>query len=83
VRVTSTLLKLLLIPTFATPVGAQTSSGKPYEVRPPVAKTDLMIVRRASEILNSPAKWNRSDNRVCPEAKIFSLFCALEIATTR
>ncbi|HXY03280.1 MAG TPA: hypothetical protein VEI49_06845 [Terriglobales bacterium] len=51
-------------------------------VRPPVTKADIRIVQRAREILNSPSKWNRADNRVCPpEAKTFSLYCALEIAT--
>jgi hypothetical protein len=53
------------------------------DARPPVAKVDLEIVRRAREILDSPSKWNRADNRVCPEtAKTFSLYCALEKATT-
>ena len=52
------------------------------EVRPPVTKADLQIVKRARKILDSPAKWNRADNRVCPaEAKTFSLYCALEKAT--
>ncbi len=50
--------------------------------RPPVTKADVRIVQRAREILNSPAKWNRADNRVCPaDAKTFSLYCALEKAT--
>jgi len=50
--------------------------------RPSVAKADIDIVRRAAQILNSPAKWNRADNRVCPlDAKTFSLYCALEKAT--
>jgi len=50
--------------------------------RPPVTKADIDIVRRASQILNSPAKWNRADDRVCPpDAKTFSLYCALEKAT--
>lgn len=53
------------------------------QARPPVSKTDLEIVKRAREILNSPSKWNRADNRICPEkAKTFSLYCALEKATT-
>lgn len=68
---------------------AQTTSGKDTavskndsEVRPPVTKADVRIVQRAKEILNSPAKWNRADNRVCPaNAKTFSLYCALEKAT--
>ena len=52
------------------------------EARPPVSKEDIAIVRRAAQILNSPAKWNRADNRVCPPAaKTFSLYCALEKAT--
>jgi hypothetical protein len=50
--------------------------------RPPVSKTDIEIVKRAAQILNSPEKWNRADNRVCPaEAKTFSIYCALEKAT--
>lgn len=39
-------------------------------------------MRRAKEILGSPDKWNRADNRICsPDAKTFSLYCALEKAT--
>ena len=50
--------------------------------RPPVSKTDIDIVRPAAQILNSPDKWNRADNRECPTAaKAFSLYCALEKAT--
>jgi hypothetical protein len=52
------------------------------QARPPVAQADLEIVKRAREILDSPSKWNRADNRNCPEtAKTFSLYCALEKAT--
>ena len=52
------------------------------EARPPLTKADLEIVKRAREILNSPAKWNRADTRVCPaDEKTFSLYCALEKAT--
>jgi hypothetical protein len=51
-------------------------------VRPPVTQSDVRIVKRAREILDSPSKWNRADNRVCPAgAKKFSLYCALEKAT--
>jgi CubicO group peptidase (beta-lactamase class C family) len=50
--------------------------------RPPVTKMDLQIIKRAREILDSPAKWNRADNRECPaEAKTVSLYCALQRAT--
>ena len=52
------------------------------DVRQPVTKSDIQIVRRASQILDAPAKWNRQDNRICPsEARTFSLYCALEKAT--
>ena len=52
------------------------------EVKPPVTKADVRIVQRAREILSSPDKWNRADNRRCPDgAKTFSLYCALEKAT--
>lgn len=51
-------------------------------VRPPVSKADIEIVRRAREILSSPAVWNRADTRNCPaNEKTFSLYCALEKAT--
>ena len=64
--------------------GRLAAQGAPDDsnARPPVNQTDLAIVKRANEILNSPSKWNRADNRVCPEkAKTFSLYCALEEAT--
>jgi hypothetical protein len=52
------------------------------DARPPVTKADIDIVRRAAQILDSPGKWNRADDRVCPpDAKTFSLYCALEKAT--
>ena len=53
------------------------------QARPPVTKPDVLIVERARQILNSPEKWNRADNRKCPatESK-FSLYCALEQATS-
>ncbi len=54
----------------------------PSEANPPVTASDIRIVRRAREILNSPDKWNRADNRVCPASeKTYSLYCALEKAT--
>lgn len=57
-------------------------AGDDSQVRPPVTKADVEIVQRASQILDSPSKWNRADNRKCPQdAKTFSLYCALEKAT--
>jgi len=51
-------------------------------VRPPVTTRDLDILKRARQILDSASKWNRADNRECPkEAKTFSLYCALQMAT--
>ena len=53
------------------------------EARPPVTAIDLKIVKRARELLDMPAKWNRADNRECPTgAKTVSLYCALQNATT-
>jgi hypothetical protein len=52
------------------------------QVKPPVTKADLEIVKRAEAILDSASKWNRADDRKCPDgAKTFSLYCALEKAT--
>jgi hypothetical protein len=79
------ILAILLLPIA---IEAQTPAAQPTpvndsDVRPPVTEADLKIVKRAREILNSPSKWNRADNRVCPDtAKVFSLYCALQVATT-
>ena len=64
-------------------LNAQNSKfGGPSDANPPVSKDDIRIVRRAREILKSPAKWNRADNRECPAAQTTcSLYCALEKAT--
>jgi hypothetical protein len=67
--------------TFQFAAGIYAQADDP-NARPPVTKADIEIVRRAAQILNSPGKWNRGDNRVCPpDAKTFSLYCALEKAT--
>ena len=50
--------------------------------RPPVSKSDVAIVQKARQILDSPGKWNRADDRNCPATETkFSLYCALEEAT--
>ena len=66
-------------------LNAQGTASKPIvrtdddQLRPPVTKADIEVVRRARQILDSPAKWNRADNRVCPKkVQRFSLYCALE-----
>lgn len=52
------------------------------DARPPVTQADIQIVQQAQNILDSPAKWNRADTRICPaDARTFSLYCALEKAT--
>ncbi len=52
------------------------------DANPPVAQDDVRIVRRASELLSSPDKWNRKYNRQCPANETtYSLYCALEQAT--
>jgi hypothetical protein len=82
---TATLLVASIMPcTFliGRSVTAQVTSDD-SDARPPVTNVDLEIVKRSREILNSPSKWNRADNRVCPKtAKTFSLYCTLEKATT-
>jgi hypothetical protein len=75
---------ILLLPLSVRAQGAATKSAAVDDsnARPPVTKADLEIVMRARAILDSPAKWNRADNRVCPAgAKTFSLYCAFEMAT--
>lgn len=71
-------------------LSAAAQSGKPAasapaddpDARPPVTEVDRRIVRRARELLDSPAKWDRADNRKCPEhVATVSLYCALERAT--
>lgn len=61
---------------------AQSAPLEESNAKPPVSEADVQIVRRAKKILNSAAVWNRADTRMCPpEAKTFSLYCALEKAT--
>jgi len=74
---------VLLSPIYANAQGIKPQSNSDdSNVRPAVTKTDLQIVKRAREILNSESKWNRADNRICPaEAKTVSLYCALQMAT--
>lgn len=62
--------------------GTVQSAVDDSKIRPPITSADLQIVQRAREILDSPNKWNRADNRECPpNAKTFSLYCALQMAT--
>jgi hypothetical protein len=43
---------------------------------------DREIVKRADALLSSDSVWNRADNRKCaPDAKKWSIYCALEHAT--
>ena len=74
---------LPLLCAFCGLINAQDSKfSGPSDAKPPVSEDDIRIVRRAREILNSPAKWNRSDNRQCPAAqRTYSLYCTLEKAT--
>ena len=74
---------VLLLPTgVRAQLNATQSRDDNPQVRPLVTKADLQIVKRAREILDSPSKWNRADNRECPtDAKTFSLYCSLQMAT--
>jgi hypothetical protein len=51
----------------------------------PVTTEDMLILWRANELLPSEAKWNHDHkNRICyRRQETFSLFCALEIASTQ
>jgi hypothetical protein len=72
----------LTVFTLAVGLSGQSAGSDDSQVRPPVTKDDIRIVELARKILDSPAKWNRADNRQCPAtAKTFSLYCALEKAT--
>src|SRR5215472_15695114 len=74
----------LLLASCLSPVRGQfdTESVEAANARPLVTKADLQIAKRARQILSSPSKWNRADTRKCPpQAKVFSLYCALEKAT--
>src|SRR5215469_10063672 len=75
-------LAILLILGSMSLSGQNSTSGDSPDVNPPVSQNDVRIVRRARDILNSPAKWNRADNRQCPANETtYSLYCALEQAT--
>ena len=49
----------------------------------PPTMDDIRIIRRANELLSEPGRWNRHDDRSCsPAPQAWSLFCALQQATT-
>jgi len=75
-------ISLLPLAAKAQGTATQSTTVDNSQVRPPITKADLQIVKRAREIVDSPSKWNRADNRECPAgAKTFSLYCALQMAT--
>ena len=81
VRVVLWIVTALVVP-LAVEAQVTAPSDDDSNARPPVTSADLRIVKRARELLDSPAKWNRADNRVCPpQAKTVSLYCAFEMAT--
>ena len=84
VRIGLALGVAALLPQFAalaqssaTPPVAATSASSAADdpdARPPVTQADLLIVNRAGELLDSPSKCNRADNRKCPaDARTYSL----------
>ena len=74
-------VNFLILSALALPAQDSKFNG-PSDANPPVSEGDIRIVRRAREIRNSPAKWNRADNRECPATqRTYSLDCALEKAT--
>jgi hypothetical protein len=78
----SLALAALILALFAVvqPTAAQSTDDS--QSHPSVSKSDVAIVQKARQILDSPQKWNRADNRNCPQTETtFSLYCALETAT--
>lgn len=52
------------------------------DTQPDPTDLDRRIVERAAEILATEAVWDRADDRKCaPDAKMWSLYCALHRAT--
>jgi len=85
VRLVYISVKVISFAIFALCVVLDEQNSKfsgPSDANPPVSEVDLRIVERARKILDSPAKWNRADNRECPATqRTYSLYCALEKAT--
>jgi hypothetical protein len=53
------------------------------EAQLPPTIDDIHIIQRASTLLADSTKWNRHDDRSCPpDRQSWSLFCALQQATT-
>lgn len=60
---------------------AQLSPTKVPTTEAAIQPWDVAIVRRATEMLASPSKWNRASTRDCPaDAKTFGIYCALRRA---
>ena len=78
------ILQLALLICFSFLVSPATAQDKPADEQrdQPVTKEDVLILKRADEILSDETKWNRKDDRTCrPEDKMWSLFCALQKAS--
>lgn len=85
-RIACLVIAAVLLPLIASAEApaTQPAPADDSNARPPVTPADLQILQRARGLLDSPAKWNRADNRKCPaDAKTFSLYCALETATVQ
>jgi hypothetical protein len=81
-RILVSVAALIVATTLSAQAQNNSSAPDAPDARPPVTKDDVRIVQRAKQILNSPEKWNRADNRICPaQAKTLNLYCALEKAT--
>ncbi|HZS07535.1 MAG TPA: hypothetical protein VFD58_22060 [Blastocatellia bacterium] len=83
------ILPFTLLLCFSFPASRAVAQDKPAQDKPayerrdqPVTQDDLLILKRADEILTDEARWNRKDDRTCrPEDKVWSLFCALQKAS--
>jgi hypothetical protein len=81
-RMRMRVLAALIFGTIGAIWATAAKSQDDSQSRPPVSKSDVTIVQKARQILDSPGKWNRADDRICPAAETkFSLYCALQEAT--
>jgi hypothetical protein len=66
----------------AKPAKPATSPGG-SQAQTPVTESDIKIIKRALQIIDSPTKWDRHDTQDCKaDATTFSLYCALIKAAT-
>lgn len=75
------LVSLVGVPSVAWAQSSEASFPPAPTTKAAVGQWDVAIVKRARELLSSPAQWNRNDTGTCAaDAKTFSITCALNRA---